>query len=183
MTEHDAQRRPGDAKTRARRSEKRSGGGSAKARRTAARLAAVQALYQIELTGTQSETVLGEFIKFRLGHEVDGERYVAGDPQLFADIVRGTGARQATVDEILSGALDPAFPIGRLELLLRTILRAGTYELLAHTDVHGRIVIKEYVDRHRAREKPYKWLMTAAMRKLIIHIHSLLNNPDLALAS
>ena len=74
---------------------RRTGGGSAKARRKAARLAAVQALYQVDLSGTNTETVVGEFIKHRLGHEVDGDTYVAADPQLFSDILRGGSSRQA----------------------------------------------------------------------------------------
>ncbi|WP_207478960.1 transcription antitermination factor NusB [Arenibaculum pallidiluteum] len=126
--------------------------GSAKARRKAARLAAVQALYQIDLVGTPSESVLGEFIKHRIGQDLDGEgeNFVSADPQLFADIVRGVSARLPEVDRILVGVLDAAWPIERLEHLLRAILRAGTFELLAHADVHARIVISEYVDVGRA---------------------------------
>ncbi|QQP88984.1 transcription antitermination factor NusB [Skermanella sp. TT6] len=125
---------------------RRSGGGSAKARRKAARLAAVQALYQIDLTGTNAESVLGEFIKHRLGHEVDGDTYVAADPQLFSDILRGASARRAELDEMLGSCLDAQWPVDRLELLMRAILRAGAFELLVHVDTHPRIVISEYVD-------------------------------------
>lgn len=126
---------------------KATGGGSAKARRKAARLAAVQALYQIDLTGAGVESVVNEFVKHRLGEqEVDGVRFVAADPQLFADVVRGTGHRKPDVDGIVSAALDPKFPLDRLELLLRAILRAGAYELFAHNDLHPRIIISEYVD-------------------------------------
>jgi len=123
-----------------------SGTGSAKARRKAARLAAVQALYQIELSGTAVETAIGEFVKHRIGEEIDGAQFVAADPQLFADIVRGVSHRKGEVDGLLSAALDPKFPLERLELLLRAILRAGAYEVFAHTDTHPRILISEYVD-------------------------------------
>jgi transcription antitermination protein NusB len=125
---------------------KQRGGGSAKARRKASRLAAVQALYQIELAGTNPETVLGEFIQHRIGQEIDGDRYVAAEPQLFADIVRGTSARRAEVDRMVEAGLDPQWPLERLELLMRAILRAGALELLVHTDTHARILISEYVD-------------------------------------
>jgi len=125
---------------------RRTGGGSAKARRKAARLAAVQALYQIDQTGTNAESVLGEFIKHRLGHEVDGDTYVAADPQLFSDILRGVSARRAEVDGMLVSCLDATWPLERLELLIRAILRAGAFELLVHVDTHPRIVISEYVD-------------------------------------
>jgi N utilization substance protein B len=125
---------------------RRTGGGSAKARRKAARLAAVQALYQIDLTGNNAESVLGEFIKHRIGQELDGETYVAADPKLFAEIVRGTSALRADVDGMVSSGLDPQWPLERLELLLRAILRAGAYELMSQHDIHPRIVINEYVD-------------------------------------
>ncbi|HYD31586.1 MAG TPA: transcription antitermination factor NusB [Azospirillaceae bacterium] len=127
----------------------RSGGGSAKVRRAAARLAAVQALYQIDITGTPVETVVGEFVKHRLGGEVDeaeGARFVAADPQLFADIVRGAAYRQDDVDQMISDALAGRGPIDRVEALLRAVLRAGAYELLAHADVHPRIIIGAYLD-------------------------------------
>ncbi len=124
----------------------RRGRGSAKARRSAARLAAVQALYQVELSGTESEAVLGEFIKHRLGHEIDGAAYVAADPPLFSAILRGTSARKADIDGIVSAALDPRLPLERIEPLLRAIMRAGTFELLTHSDVHPRIILREYVE-------------------------------------
>ncbi len=125
---------------------RRTGGGSAKARRKAARLAAVQALYQIDLSGTNAESVLGEFIKHRLGHEVDGDIYVAADPQLFSDILRGASARREELDGMLTSCLDATWPVDRLERLTRAILRAGAFELLVHVDTHPRIVISEYVD-------------------------------------
>lgn len=129
---------------------KQRGGGSAKARRKASRLAAVQALYQIELAGTNPETVLGEFVQHRIGHEIDGDRYVAAEPQLLADIVRGASARREEIDRMLGAGLDPQWPLERLELLMRAILRAGAFELLVHTDTHARILISEYVDVCRA---------------------------------
>ncbi len=124
----------------------RRGRGSAKARRSAARLAAVQALYQIELASADTEAVVAEFIKHRLGHEVDGVSYVAAEPVLFSAIVRGTRVRLADVGEMVSAALDPRLPFDRVELLLRAILCAGAFELLAHGDVHPRIIISEYVE-------------------------------------
>ncbi len=130
--------------------DKRKPQGSAKARRKAARLAAVQALYQVDLVGTPSESVVGEFVKHRLGHEIDGDRYVDADPQLFADILRGVTARLEEVDRLLVGSLEAQWSLVRLEHIMRAILRAGAFELLAHADVHARIVISEYVDVGRA---------------------------------
>lgn len=120
--------------------------GSAKARRSAARLAAVQALYQIELGGTPSETAIGEFVRHRFGQEIDGDRYVTADPQLFADIVRGVMARQADVDQLLAGALERQWGLDRMEPILRAILRSGAWELLGNTGVAPHIVINDYID-------------------------------------
>lgn len=138
-------------KTRRRSGRTRSGGGSAKAKRKAARLAAVQALYQIDLnnlpiTGKAVEAVVIEFVEHRLGHEVDGDAYVAADPQLFADILRGACHRRADVDAMLTAALDPRHGLERLETPLRAILRAGAFELSANLTTHSRIIISEYVD-------------------------------------
>jgi N utilization substance protein B len=119
---------------------------SAKARRSAARLAAVQALYQMAVAGAGVEAVLGEFARHRFGADLDGERYVAPDPPLFAMIVRGVTERAADVDRLVAGALMPPWAADRLELILRIILRAGAWELLANREVPGRIVITEYVD-------------------------------------
>ena len=136
--------------TKPARRRSRSGGGSAKARRSAARLAAVQALYQIELAGAAPEAVLSEFVKHRLGHEVDGVSYVAADPVLFSVIVRGASERRADIDAMLSAALDAKMPLERLELLLRAILRAGAFELLGQADTHPRIILAEYIEVTKA---------------------------------
>jgi transcription antitermination protein NusB len=115
-------------------------------KRTVARLAAVQALYQIDLSGAKAEVVIAEFIKHRLGREVDGQNYGEADAGLFADIVRGTTARQEELDRALAGALTPDWPLMRLETVLRAILRAGAYELTARPDVPARVAISEYLD-------------------------------------
>lgn len=117
-----------------------------KRKRSVARLAAVQALYQIELGGGAPETVIGEFVKHRLGREIDGDRYAEADTALFADIVKGAIGRRADLDRALSGALTPDWPLERLEAVLRAILRAGAYELLARPDVPARVAISEYLD-------------------------------------
>jgi N utilization substance protein B len=119
---------------------------SAEARRSAARLAAVQALYQVAVGGTDVEKVLGEFVRHRFGADLDGERYVAPDPPLFAAIVRGVYGRQGDVDRLVAGALTPPWSADRMELILRIILRAGAWELLANPEVPERIVIAEYLD-------------------------------------
>jgi len=115
-------------------------------KRTVARLAAVQALYQIDLSDAKPETVIAEFVTHRLGREVDGQNYGEADAALFADIVRGTAARRDDLDRAISDILTPDWPLARLEMVLRAILRAGTYELLARPDVPARVAISEYLD-------------------------------------
>lgn len=120
--------------------------GSAKARRSSARLAAVQGLYQIDLAGASSETVIHEFARHRIGQEQDGEEFVTPDPQLFADIVRGVQGRLSDVDQLLGGLLDRQWSLERMELLLRAILRAGAWELLGNSAVAPHIIINDYID-------------------------------------
>jgi len=118
---------------------------SAKARRSAARLAAVQALYQIASTGVPVETVIGEFVQHRFESEINGERLVRPDPDLFATIVRGVRERDGDLKSMVAGALDESWSVERLERLLSAILRAGAWELMAQHDLDARIVIAEYV--------------------------------------
>ena len=120
--------------------------GGAARRRSNARLAAVQALYQLELNpGRGVDSVIGEFIHHRLGREIDGERYGAADEALFAEIVRGVTADRERLDESISAALSDAWPLSRLETLLRLILEAGAYELVHRPDIPPRVTLSEYV--------------------------------------
>ncbi len=111
-------------------------------RRSAARLAAVQALYQMEMAGAPVETVIAEFLR----DGIDPDHRGAFDEALFADIARGTTARLAELDARIGGALTPDWPLERLEAVLRAILRAGTYELAARIDVPAPVVISEYLE-------------------------------------
>jgi N utilization substance protein B len=115
-------------------------------RRSVARLAAVQALYQIDLGGAAPEVVVGEFLKHRLGREIDGDNYGEADTALFADIVKGVVERREDLDRAISAALTPDWPLERLETVLRAVLRAGAYELMARADVPPRVAISEYLD-------------------------------------
>ncbi|HLJ63888.1 MAG TPA: transcription antitermination factor NusB [Stellaceae bacterium] len=128
----------------------RSGAGR---KRTAARLASVQALYQIEVTGSGAESVITEFGRFRLGHKEEGKEEGKGEGEdwgeadlaLFADLVRGAASRLPELDRMIAAALSPEWPLERLEVVLRAILRVGAYELLARADIPARVVISEYL--------------------------------------
>ncbi|MFQ5535396.1 MAG: transcription antitermination factor NusB [Sphingomonadales bacterium] len=114
--------------------------------RSAARLGAVQALYQASATGEGGDLVVDEFLRLRLGREIDGDLYKDADIAFFTDLVHGVLQRQAAVDRALTSALDANWPLDRLEAIIRAMLQAGTYELLARPDVPEKVVIDEYVD-------------------------------------
>ena len=113
--------------------------GKARSRRSAARLAAVQALYQMELAGASGQRVVSEFVAERLGREIEGERYADADAEWFSAVVRGVEARQAEIDEKLALCLDKERRLERLEAVLRALLRAADCELLACPDVPARV--------------------------------------------
>lgn len=118
--------------------------------RGAARLAAVQALYQMDLAGATLPDVLAEFEAHRLGQEVDGEQYRDADPAFFRDIVSGVVRDQRALDPAIHQALTPGWPLPRIDATLRAVLRSGAYELANRSDVPARVVITEYVDVTRA---------------------------------
>jgi N utilization substance protein B len=114
--------------------------------RAAARLAAVQALYEMEVTQKGVDETLREFERFWLGQEVEGDQYAAAEPAFFRDVVTGILADQEPLDRQIDARLAQGWPLTRVDSVLRAILRAGAYELKKRTDVPARVVIKEYVD-------------------------------------
>src|SRR5260370_33930418 len=101
-----------------------------------------RALYQLELNpGLGTEAAIREFVRDRLGHEIDGDLYGEADEALFADIVRGVAADRERLDETLSAALSEEWPLARLETLLRLILEAGAYELVHRPDIPPRVTM------------------------------------------
>lgn len=129
----------------AERTQKQSNSGGT-ARRSAARLAAVQALYQIDHSGTPGDQVLSEFLEFRLGDSFDTEQDVAPHKNLFTEIVNGVGTHAGVIDEGIAEALSNEWTFERIEFILRAILRAGVYELQSRIDTPARVIITEYVD-------------------------------------
>ncbi|GAM06407.1 transcription antitermination factor NusB [Novosphingobium sp. MBES04] len=114
--------------------------------RAAARLAAVQALYQFDMEGTPQASLLDEFRRHRLGMEIDDEKFADADIPFFDDVVKGVIARRDEIDEIVSGKLAEGWALTRLDKTMLQILRAGAYELMARADVPTGAVITEYVD-------------------------------------
>ena len=114
--------------------------------RSAARLAAVQALYQQEMEGTPVPRLLKEFHDHRLGATIEDAEYHDAERDFFDDIVAGVEARQADVDRAIAAHLADGWSLERLDRPMRAILRAGAYELIARADVPVGSVISEYVD-------------------------------------
>jgi N utilization substance protein B len=114
--------------------------------RSAARLAAVQALYQRHMEDTHLARLLDEFHQHRLGQEIEDEQYADAEIAFFDDVVSGVVARRDEIDALLAERLAQGWGLERLDKTMLQILRAGTYELLARADVPTGSVISEYVD-------------------------------------
>lgn len=118
--------------------------------RSAARLAAVQALYQMQMEKTPLARLLHEFHMHRLGHEVEGEEYAEAEVAFFDDLVAGVDARRAEIDEALMAKLASGWTLARLDKTMLQVLRCGAYELIARPDVPVGSAISEYVDVAKA---------------------------------
>ncbi len=115
-------------------------------KRGAARLAAVQALYQMDLAGTGLNDIMAEFESHWLGGEVEGAQYRPAEAAFFRDIVGGVVREQRRLDPQIDAALTRGWPLKRIETVLRAVLRAGAYELACRPDIPAPVVVAEYVD-------------------------------------
>ena len=115
-------------------------------RRGAARLAAVQALYQMDIAGAGLNDIFAEFESHWLGNEVEGDKYLPAEAAFFRDVVSGVVRDQNKLDPLIDEALSKGWPLKRIDAILRAVLRAGAYELDHRKDVPGRVVVSEYVD-------------------------------------
>jgi N utilization substance protein B len=123
--------------------------------RSAARLAAVQALYQQHMEGTALARLLDEFHQHRLGRTIDDDdfddaEYVHAEVPFFDDVVRGVAARRDEIDALVAGKLAAGWSLTRLDKTMLQVLRAGTYELIARVDVPAAVTINEYVEVAKA---------------------------------
>jgi transcription antitermination protein NusB len=114
--------------------------------RSAARLAAAQALYQMEVTGKGVKEIIAEFETCWIGQEVEGDQYKPAEIAFFRSIVSGVVENQVAIDRAVDQTLSEGWPLRRIEALMRAILRAGAFELLRRGDIPARVAIKEYVD-------------------------------------
>ena len=115
-------------------------------KRGAARLAAVQALYQMDLAGTGLNEIFAEFESHWIGQEVEGTQYLPAEAAFFREIVSGVLREQRRLDPLIDRALSEGWPLKRIEALLRAVLRAGSYELGHRPDIPARVIISEYAD-------------------------------------
>ena len=136
--------------------------------RSAARLAAVQALYQLEMSeDPKPAVVISEYEEHRLGQEIEGDQYVGADTGLFGDVVQGTSQRCSELDEKISGYLTDDWTLERIEAISRAILRAGAYELVARPDVPTAVIINEYIDvAHAFFDRPEASFINGVLDKL-----------------
>ncbi|MDF1607148.1 transcription antitermination factor NusB [Hoeflea sp. YIM 152468] len=118
--------------------------------RGAARLAAVQALYQMDIGGAGVLEVVAEYEAHRLGNEIDGEQYRPADAAWFRAVVSGVVENQRELDPVIRAGLNEDWPLSRLDATLRAILRSGAWELSAKKDVPVAVIVNEYVDVARA---------------------------------
>ena len=119
--------------------------------RSAARLAAVQALYEIEISGAEVDPVVEDFLNKRWSQPIandDGDEMdlINPDSVFFGDIVKGASANGANLDDMINGALQKGWTLSRVEVLLKCILRAGVFELAHHADIPKSVIINEYMD-------------------------------------
>jgi N utilization substance protein B len=115
-------------------------------RRSAARLAAVQALYEMEIAGKGLNEIKSEFASFWIGTEIEGVQYEQAEVAFFSDILSGVLNDQAPIDRLIDKTLASGWPLARIDSVMRAILRAGVYELKMRADIPARVAIKEYVD-------------------------------------
>jgi transcription antitermination protein NusB len=119
-------------------------------RRSQARLAAVQALYQMDLAATDLNDVIREFVLHRFGEGADDPTFATADAEFFTSLLRGVVARQRDLDPELDQQLAAGWRLERIDAIVRAVLRSAMFELMDRRDVPARVVITEYVDVARA---------------------------------
>ncbi len=136
-------------------------------RLSGARLAAVQALYQTEIAGGEIDELVAEFLIHRSSRAAGEDGDFETDPRLFEELVRGTYGRREELDGLLIEFLSDGWPLARLEIILRCILRVGAFELVGRPAVPARVIISEHVDlAHAFYEGPERGMVNGVLDKL-----------------
>lgn len=118
--------------------------------RSAARFAAVQALYQLEQEPAPPQEVIGQFLSYRFDEVVDGTRFLKPDKDLFQEIVSGVSERLETLNPMIESSLSEGWRLERIDSVIRAILRAAVFELVRDTSVPAPVVINEYIEIAKA---------------------------------
>ncbi len=138
-----------------------------KNRRSLSRLAAVQALYQMDVAQTDLNAVITEFKAHRLGNDLEGDQLERADVSFFIDLLKGIVEEQRRLDPLIDKHLASSWRLNRIDSTLRAILRAGAYELEKRSDVPGAVVISEYVDvAHAFFEKDEPRVVNGVLQNL-----------------
>jgi N utilization substance protein B len=136
-------------------------------KRSAARLAAVQALYQMDIRGSSVVEVLAEFEAHWIGQEIEGVEYTAAEEPFFRDLVGGVVREQRSIDPKVDQALADGWPLKRVDAIMRAIMRAGVYELLHRQDIPPKVTISEYVDAaHAFLDRDEAGMVNAVLDKI-----------------
>lgn len=114
--------------------------------RSASRLGAVQALYQMDMVGTELDDIVDEFVHHRFGQEIEDEVFPAADVAHFSDVIRGVVREQRDIDVAINGALAKGWKLERIDSTMCAVLRAGVYELRRCKDIPVKVIINEYVN-------------------------------------
>jgi transcription antitermination protein NusB len=131
--------------------EPKNGGGKLDpSKRHSARVAAVQATYQIDATGMPADRVMAEFVEHRISSPEARSSYGEADPAFFSELVRGVSDARTRIDEAIEGALTKGWTAARIDRVLHAILRCGAFEILCRADIPPKVAINEYVDVARA---------------------------------
>ena len=139
--------------------------------RSAARLASVQALYQMELSGADANDVIAEFVAHRLGRAGDCPPHETTDVEHFTDLARGVVGHQGDIDRAIESALSEGWTLKRLDSTLRALLRSASFELLKRPDVPAKVVINEYVDVAHAFFDEVEPAFVNGVLDRLAHIH------------
>ena len=115
-------------------------------RRSAARLASVQALYQMDMVSTDIQDVVHQFTSYRFNQNEDDEETVKPDETFFQELLQGVVRRQRDIDPVVDEQLAAGWRLARIDSILRAILRSALFELMERPDVPVKVVINEYID-------------------------------------